>query len=40
MIEENNKAKGSAVVKVLTDTSPISCMMVKKSSPLPTKSSM
>mgnify|MGYP006940268454 CR=1 FL=1 len=40
MMEENNNAKGNAVVKVLTDTNPISCKMVRKSNPLPTKSSM
>jgi hypothetical protein len=40
MMEENNKANGNAVVKVLTDTSPINCRIVRKSKPLPTKSSM
>jgi len=39
-MEENNKAKGSAVVKVLTETNPINCKIVSKSKPFPTKSSM
>ena len=40
MMEENNKAKGSAVVKVLTETNPTNSKMVNRSNPLPTKSSM
>ena len=40
MMEEKSKAKGRAVVKVLTETSPTNCKMVNKSNPLPTKSSM
>ena len=40
MMEEKSNAKGSAVVKILTDTSPISCNMINKPRPFPTKSSM
>ena len=40
IMEENSKANGSAVVKVLTETRPINSKMVKRSSPFPTKSSM
>ena len=40
IIDENNNANGSAVVKVLTDTRPINSTMVIKSSPFPTKSSI
>jgi hypothetical protein len=40
IMDENNNANGSAVVKVLTDTRPINSIMVRKSSPFPTKSSM
>lgn len=40
IMAENNSANGSAVVKVLTDTSPINSKIVKRSSPFPTKSSM
>jgi hypothetical protein len=39
-MDENSKANGSAVVKVLTETRPINSKMVKRSSPFPTKSSM
>ncbi len=40
MIEEKSKAKGRAVVKVLTETRPTNCKIVRRSKPLPTKSSM
>ena len=40
IIDENNKARGKAVVMVLTQTNPINFSMVKRSKPLPTKSSM
>ena len=40
MIEEKSKAKGSAVVNVLTETNPTNSKIVNRSSPLPTKSSM
>ena len=40
MIEENNKANGSAVVKVVIETNPTNSKIVKRSNPLPTKSSM
>ena len=39
-MDENNKAKGSAVVKVLTETKPTNSKMVNTSRPLPTKSSI
>ena len=40
MIDENSKAKGKAVVKVLAETKPINLIMVNVSNPLPTKSSI
>ena len=40
MMDEKSNAKGNAVVKVLTDTSPMSSRIVNKSNPLPTKSPM
>jgi len=40
IIEENNNASGRAVVMVLTETNPINSKIVKRSKPLPTKSSM
>jgi hypothetical protein len=39
-MEENNKANGNAVVKVVADTKAMSSKMVNKSRPLPTRSSI
>jgi hypothetical protein len=40
IMEENNNANGNAVVKVVADTKAMSCKMVNKSRPLPTRSSI
>jgi hypothetical protein len=40
MIEESNKASGKAKGTAVAATKPISLKMVKKSSPLPTRSSI
>ena len=40
IMEENNKESGRDKVMVLIATNPTNCMMVKKSKPFPTKSSM
>jgi len=40
IMDENNRDNGNAVVKMLTETNPISCKIVNRSSPFPTKSSM
>jgi len=40
IIEENNKERGNERVMVLMATSPTNCIIIKKSKPLPTKSSM
>jgi hypothetical protein len=39
-MDENNNASGNAVVNVVAETNPISCKMVSKSRPFPTRSSM
>ena len=39
-MDENNNDKGNESVIVLIATKPTNCMMIKKSKPLPTKSSM
>ena len=40
IIEENKRESGKERVMVLMATNPTNCMMVKKSNPFPTKSSM
>ena len=40
MIEENNNESGNESVMVLMATSPTNCMIIKKSKPFPTKSSI